>query len=194
MSTRKTITFVTGNAKKLEEVIAILGSKFPHDVISQKIDLPEYQGTPQEIAVEKCREAAKILNGPVMVEDTCLCFNAMGGLPGPYIKWFLSELKPEGLHKMLTAWDDKTAYAMCIFAYADGTKNEESGLFNIQLFEGRTPGQIVEPRGPRDFGWDPCFQPDGFDQTYAELDKEVKNTISHRFRALQALKDFFTSS
>ena len=178
MSTRKTITFVTGNAKKLEEVIAILGSKFPHDVISQKIDLPEYQGTPQEIAVEKCQEAAKILNGPVMVEDTCLCFNAMGGLPGPYIKWFLSELKPEGLHKMLTAWDDKTAYAMCIFAYADGTKNEESGLFNVQLFEGRTPGQIVEPRGPRDFGWDPCFQPDGFDQTYAELDKEVKTTIS----------------
>ena len=79
MSTRKTITFVTGNAKKLEEVIAILGSKFSYDVISQKIDLPEYQGTPQEIAVEKCREAAKILNGPVMVEDT------MGGLHGPYI-------------------------------------------------------------------------------------------------------------
>ena len=193
MSGRKTITFVTGNAKKLEEVIAILGSKFPHDVISQKIDLPEYQGTPQEIAVEKCREAAKFLNGPVMVEDTCLCFNAMGGLPGPYIKWFLSELKPEGLHKMLTAWDDKSAYAMCIFAYADGTKNEK-GLFNVQLFEGKTPGQIVEPRGPRDFGWDPCFQPDGFDQTYAELDKDVKNTISHRFRALQALKDFFTAS
>ena len=130
---RKTITFVTGNAKKLEEVVAILGTKFPHDVISQKIDLPEYQGTPQEICIEKCREAAKILNAPCIVEDTCLCFNAMGGLPGPYIKWFLKELKPEGLHKMLSAWDEKSAYAMCIFGYADGSKNE-NGEFNIQLF------------------------------------------------------------
>ena len=76
------------------------------------------------------------------------------------------------------------------YCYADGSKNEQ-GLFNVKLFEGRTPGKIVEPRGPRDFGWDPCFQPDGFDQTYAELDKSIKNTISHRFRALQNLKTFF---
>ena len=80
---RKTLTFVTGNAKKLEEFMAILGgNSFPYDVVSKKIDLPEYQGTPQEICIEKCREAAKKLEGPVVVEDTCLCFNAMGGLPG----------------------------------------------------------------------------------------------------------------
>ena len=54
---------------------------------------------------------------------------------GPYIKWFLEALKPEGLHKMLTAWDDKSAYAMCIFGYADGTKDPQ-GLYNVQLFEG----------------------------------------------------------
>ena len=78
----KTLTFVTGNAKKLEEVVAILGSNFPYEVTSQKIDLPEYQGTPQEICIEKCREAIKILQTPVIVEDTCLCFSAMGGLPG----------------------------------------------------------------------------------------------------------------
>ena len=48
----------------------------------QKIDLPEYQGTPQEICIEKCREAAKTIQGPVITEDTCLCFNAMGGMPG----------------------------------------------------------------------------------------------------------------
>ena len=82
---RKTLTFVTGNAKKLEEVITILGgTSFPYDVVSQKIDLPEYQGTPQEICVEKCREAAKHTQGPVITEDTCLCFNAMGGMPGMY--------------------------------------------------------------------------------------------------------------
>ncbi len=48
-------------------------------------------------------------------------------------------------------------------------------------FVGRTPGRIVPARGPTDFGWDPVFEPDGFDQTYAELDKNVKNTISHRW-------------
>lgn len=91
---------------------------------------------------------------------------------------------------MLSAWDDKSAYAMCIFGYSDGSK-DESGEYNVQLFEGRTPGVIVEPRGPTDFGWDPCFQPEGFTQTYAELPKDTKNTISHRFRALDAFKKHF---
>ena len=44
-----------------------------------------------------------------------------------------------------------------------------------------TDGKIVPARGPPDFGWDPVFEADGFDQTYAEMDKDVKNTISHRF-------------
>lgn len=48
-------------------------------------------------------------------------------------------------------------------------------------FVGRTEGKIVPARGPADFGWDPIFQPDGFDTTYAEMDKDVKNTISHRW-------------
>ena len=45
-------------------------------------------------------------------------------------------------------------------------------------------------RGPPDFGWDPVFQPDGFDQTYAELETAVKNRISHRYKALCALRDY----
>jgi inosine triphosphate pyrophosphatase len=48
----------------------------------------------------------------------------------------------------------------------------------------------VPARGPADFGWDPVFEPDGFDQTYAELDKDVKNGISHRYRALDQLRAF----
>lgn len=48
------------------------------------------------------------------------------------------------------------------------------------VFVGRTPGRIVAARGPSDFGWDPVFLPDGFDQTYAEMDRDVKNAISHR--------------
>ncbi len=48
-------------------------------------------------------------------------------------------------------------------------------------FVGRTHGRIVPARGDNQFGWDPVFEPDGFDQTYAQMDKSVKNTISHRW-------------
>ncbi|XP_012310779.1 inosine triphosphate pyrophosphatase isoform X3 [Aotus nancymaae] len=156
----KKIVFVTGNAKKLEEVIQILGDKFPCTLVAQKIDLPEYQGEPDEISIQKCQEAARQVQGPVLVEDTCLCFNALGGLPGPYIKWFLEKLKPEGLHQLLAGFEDKSAYALCTFALSTGDPSQP-----VHLFRGRTLGQIVAPRGCRDFGWDPCFQPDGYEQT-----------------------------
>ncbi|EDO44293.1 predicted protein [Nematostella vectensis] len=185
---RKSLVFVTGNQNKLKEVVAILGDAFPWKVESKDIDLPEFQGEPDEISEEKCKIAAIKIAGPVIVEDTCLCFNAFGGLPGPYIKWFLKKLGPEGLHRMLTGWEDKTAYALCTFAYSSGKPDDP-----VLLFRGKTMGQIVEPRGPRNFGWDPCFQPDGFHQTYAEMASEVKNGISHRGKALQALKDHFLS-
>ncbi|XP_033642863.1 inosine triphosphate pyrophosphatase-like [Asterias rubens] len=178
------LVFVTGNAKKLEEVIAILGDKF--NVTSRSIDLPEFQGEPDDISVAKCKEAVKHVKGPVIVEDTCLCFNALGGMPGPYIKWFLSKLGPSGLHRLLTDWTDKSAYALCTFAYSSGNLEDP-----VQLFRGKTPGLIVSPRGPTSFGWDPCFQPDGFTQTYAEMESSTKNSISHRGKALQALAEHF---
>ncbi|XP_012257742.2 inosine triphosphate pyrophosphatase [Athalia rosae] len=182
----KGIVFVTGNAKKLEEVIAILGKNFPKEVTSRKIDLPEYQGEIEEICRDKCRAAAEIVKGPVVVEDTSLCFNAMNGLPGPYIKWFLEKLGVEKLPTMLAGWEDKSAQAVCTFAYCNGDPNGD-----VKIFQGRTDGFIVAPRGTREFGWDACFQPVGYDKTYAELPKEIKNQISHRSKALSVLKDYF---
>ena len=88
---------------------------------------------------------------------------------------------------MLAGFEDKSAYAVCTFAYSSG----EAGS-DVILFRGKTPGQIVSPRGPTTFGWDPCFQPDGFEQTYAEMDKEQKNKISHRGKALEELQKHFT--
>ena len=90
---------------------------------------------------------------------------------------------------MLSAWEDKSSYALCTFAFSPGGEGDE-----VVLFEGRTDGAIVEPRGPRDFGWDPCFQPDGYGQTYAEMDKDVKNSISHRRRALSKLREHFAAT
>ncbi|GFR48714.1 hypothetical protein Agub_g10671 [Astrephomene gubernaculifera] len=186
MATPDKIFFATGNKKKLEEVTAILasGAALPFQVEAAKLDLPELQGEPEEISKEKCRIAARLVGGAVMVEDTSLCFNALGGLPGPYIKWFLEKLGHDGLNRMLAGFEDKTAYAQCIFAYTPGPDQEPL------VFVGRTPGRIVAARGPADFGWDPVFEPEGFSETYAEMDKEAKNKISHRYRSLDKLRSY----
>ncbi|XP_065862883.1 inosine triphosphate pyrophosphatase [Euphorbia lathyris] len=177
------VTFVTGNNKKLEEVRSIIGKSIP--LRSRKIDLPELQGTPEAISKQKAVLAAEEVKGPVLVEDTCLCYNAFKGLPGPYIKWFLDSTGVEGLHNLLKAYDDKSAYALCVFSFALGPGSEPI------TFQGKTMGEIVPPKGPRDFGWDPVFKPDGYDLTFAEMPKEEKNKISHRYRALEMVKAHF---
>ena len=75
-------------------MIAIFGDDLPFRLVSNKFDLPELQGEPEDVAAAKCKLACKGLEGPVIVEDTSLCFNALGGLPGVYIKvvYLLSRL------------------------------------------------------------------------------------------------------
>lgn len=184
MSSKPVVVFVTGNKKKLEEVVAILSTEgdLPFVLQSRKLDLPELQGEPEDISKEKCRLASEQVGGPVMVEDTSLCFNALQGLPGPYIKWFLEKLGHEGLNKLLAGYEDKSAYAQCIFSFCSGNGEVP------QVFVGQTSGKIVDARGPKDFGWDPVFEPDGFEKTYSEMGKDTKNSISHRYRALEKLK------
>ncbi len=179
----KKVVFVTGNSNKLREVKEMLGDGLV--VESRSIDLPEYQGDPLEIASKKCLIAYETVKAPVIVEDTGLCFNALGGLPGPYVKWFLQSIGPAGLHKLLTGFDDKSGYAQCVFAYYDGeTMNEP------RLFDGRCKGHIVAPAGQESFGWDPIFMPEGYSETYAQMDKQVKNGISHRGNAFSLLKAY----
>ena len=187
-----TLTFVTGNKKKLEEVQQILStnSKFPFALTNQKIDLPELQGEdPAEISKEKCRLAAAQVNGPCFTEDTSLCFNALGGLPGPYIKWFLEKCGHDGLNKMLAGFEDNSAYAQTVFAFTTGPGKE------VHVFDGRTDGKIVPPRGSLDFGWDPVFEPnESGGKTYAEMDKGDKNQISHRGRSLTKLCNYLVEN
>ncbi|CAD6185750.1 unnamed protein product [Caenorhabditis auriculariae] len=87
-----------------------------------------------------------------------------------------------------TGFEDKTAYAQCVFAYTEGVDEP------VHVFSGKCAGKIVEPRGPANFGWDPCFQPDGFNETFAEMDSGIKNGISHRSKALAELQKFFANS
>lgn len=97
------VNFITGNANKLREVKLILEPAI--EVRSQAIDVEETQGTIEEVTKSKCRKAAELVsikrsmaekprvprltcpkaNGAVLVEDTALCYNALGGLPGPYM-------------------------------------------------------------------------------------------------------------
>jgi len=186
---RAVFTFVTGNKKKLEEVKSIVASRgsLPFSITNQKVDLPELQGNdPEEIAREKCKLAADAVKGPCFIEDTSLCFHALGGLPGPYIKWFLERCGHDGLNKMLVGFDDKTAYAQTVFAFTTGPGKD------VHVFDGRTQGSIVPARGRLDFGWDPIFEPDeGEGKTYAEMSTEAKNKISHRSRSLDKLCSYW---
>ena len=184
------ITFVTGNAQKLEEVKRIFGmddgsSGLPFRLNSMQIDLPELQGGALDVAREKAILAAEEVGGAVIVEDTSLCFNALNGMPGVFIKWFLESCGHEGLNKLLAGYTDKSAYAQTVVVFVNGP-----GQAPV-LFAGRTTGKIVMPRGNLDFGWDPIFEPDeGNGKTYAEMLKEEKDAISHRSRAFQQLSAY----
>ncbi|KAF8651097.1 hypothetical protein AX16_004897 [Volvariella volvacea WC 439] len=181
------LVFVTGNANKLREVKAILESgDNPIEIESRDLDIPELQGTTQEVARAKCKRAAELVGGPVITEDTALCYAALNGLPGPYIKHFMVGIGHEGLNAMLAGFPNKDAWALCTFAYSAGPNSDPV------IFEGRTDGTIVPARGPKVFGWDAVFQPNGFDQTYAEMAPDLKNTISHRYRALDKLRRYLS--
>ncbi|KEZ40250.1 hypothetical protein SAPIO_CDS8744 [Scedosporium apiospermum] len=170
------VNFITGNSNKLREVRGILESSI--QVQSHELDIEEIQGSIEEIAIAKCKKAADLLNSPVLVEDTALCFNALNGLPGPYIKWFLRDLGNEGLSKLLAGFPDKSAEAYHLEALkiSVGFNNNIASL----------PRDInVTPST----GWDPCFEHKG--QTYAEMRPEEKNKISHRALALGKLQEWF---
>jgi inosine triphosphate pyrophosphatase len=188
--TKPTITFVTGNEKKLEEVKRMLQmedgkSTLPFVLTNKNMDLPELQGEALNIAREKCYTAAEQLKGAVIVEDTSLSFYALNGMPGVFIKWFLDSCGLEGLNKMLVGYDNKSAYAQTIVAFSPGPGHDPV------MFEGRTTGKIVMPRGELAFGWDPIFEPDeGQGLTYAEMSKAAKDAISHRSRAFASIRQY----
>ncbi|TNJ27561.1 HAM1 protein [Giardia muris] len=179
------ICFVTSSGRKLEEFRSCVGDE---TIIHRAIDLPEYQGTPEFVAREKALTASRIYNGPVLVDDTSLCFNAYGGLPGVYVKHFLQAVGAVGLYHMLDAYEDKTGYAQAVIAFCD--VNSEKYREPV-LFIGRCEGRIVEPRGSMDLCWDSIFEPfEGGGKTFGEMALAEKNRISHRGRALAKTSAF----
>lgn len=171
------LTFITGNAAKAEQ----LGRHLDHPVAHKKLDLPEIQSLDlREIIEHKAKEAYKQIGGVVLVEDTSLTFKALGRLPGPLIKWFLTELDNAGLCKLLDGYTDREALAECVFGLYDGDK--------LHMFDGSALGSIAAaPRGERGFGWDPVFIPQGHTKTWGEMDIEEQKETSMRRIALLKL-------
>ncbi|CAE7496934.1 unnamed protein product [Symbiodinium sp. KB8] len=179
---------------QVKQILSSGSEELPFEVTSQKVDLPELQGSSaketavaEETAMQKCRQ--EHVKGPVICENTLLCYHALKDLPGSYIKWFSEKLGLAGLNKLLAAYEDKSAYAQCLFTLCAGPGRE------VRVFDGRTEGKIVEARGPEDFGWDPIFEPlEGGGKTFAELMKEAKHAISHRGKALEQLREWLISN
>lgn len=175
------INLITGNQNKVKEIKDILDSDF--NIVVRNLNLPEIQGEPEDIAREKCKMAYNQLNEPVIVEDTSIGFDALNGLPGPYIKDFVEKLGCEGIVKLLDGFENKNVTGKSICAYCF---NKEEG---IKLFTGESYGKIVPPSG-RKHGLDQIFLPNGYDKTYGDLEPGIKSKISHRYISVGKLKQY----
>jgi XTP/dITP diphosphohydrolase len=176
-------TLITGNAGKTAELSRLLGV----ELHSQKIVLPEVQSTDvRVVARAKALAAYRELHCPVLVDDTGLYINAWGELPGALIAWFLDNVGNEGVLKMLQGWDDRSARVVTALGYCD-----ERG---VHLFDGELAGSVAtEVRGEHGFGYDSIFVPRGYNQTFAELGSDAKDTISMRAVAARKLRDFLAT-
>ncbi|CAN5612941.1 XTP/dITP diphosphatase [soil metagenome] len=175
--------FVTGNLKKVFWLEKFLGRKVEHHALeleeTQSLDLVK-------IVEHKAREAYKHLQKSVLIEDTSLAFAALGGLPGPFVKFFLESERVgnAGMCKILDNFDDRSAVASVTYGFYDGK--------TFQSFGAEVNGMVSNvPRGGKGMGWDPIFIPDGQSKTYAEMSEVEHDKYSVRNKAVHKLKNEF---
>jgi inosine triphosphate pyrophosphatase len=171
------INFITGNAGKFSEVSAAMP-----DIAQLDLDLDEIQSLdPQRVIEHKLAQAAAQHNGEFIVEDTSLILGCLNGLPGTMIKWFEKSVGVPGIAELALRYEDHSAIARVTIGYRDSAGQ-------THYFTGEQTGQIVAPRGTKSpFGWNPIFQPDGHEQTFAEMSVEEKNALSMRGIAVRKL-------
>lgn len=187
------IYFVTGNEMKFREFFKIMGQsndQKKYKIQRVNIDLKEIQGSSDDICIEKCKEAARMLKEPVIVEDVSLHLDALNGMPGPYIKHFLKTLGQNGIYDLVLKYHKFSAFAICTYAYFNPFTQ-----FEPVLFSGTIEGNICEPRTQNNDlkNWDPIFIPIGYDKTFAEMSLDIKNSISHRSIAIKKLKNYLNN-
>jgi len=172
------IAFVTSSEGKFREASRL--APFPLERID--VELPEPQGLDVAAIVRaKAGAAFRLIERPLIVEDTSLELTALGGFPGPLVKWLLSAAGAESIPRLLASFDDRRATARAALGYADAR--------GILIVNGTVTGNIVSPRGEHGFGWDVVFQPERRDRTFGEMETTEKNEISHRAEAFRHLRD-----
>jgi inosine triphosphate pyrophosphatase len=146
------------------------------------MDLDELQSLEPAIVIEhKLAQAAKLHPGrSLMVEDTSLILACLRGLPGTYIKAFEQTLGAAGIAALAMKYENRTAVARTTIGFLD----EHGKQF---YFVGELTGEIVAPRGSKEFGWNPIFVPSGHQQTFGEMTLAAKNKLSMRAIAARKL-------
>ena len=202
------IVFATNNKHKLEEIRSILGESI--EVLSLKdigcdVDIPETGTTLEENALQKAQYIYDNYHLSVFADDTGLEVDALNGAPGVYSARYASmasntssshdsEANMARLLKELGENNNRHARFRTVIAFIlkkDVCPCGCTSIKEIHKFEGIVEGEIIrERRGGEGFGYDPIFQPEGYDKTFAELGMDIKNHISHRARAVAKLAEF----
>lgn len=209
------IVFATNNQHKLSEIRQILGDKL--EVLSLAdigcdVDIPETGTTLEENALIKAQYVFNHYHLDCFADDSGLEVEALGGEPGIYSARYASlnshavssgspqpashdaEANMDCLLQKLGENDNRRAQFRTVIALIQKT-DAIGNAQRINLFEGTIKGQINrEKSGVEGFGYDPIFQPDGHDKTFAELGVELKNQISHRAQATKKLADYLLKS
>lgn len=185
------ICFATNNVKKIEEVAAALKGLI--EIVSLQeigcmVELPETGDTLDANAFEKARYVFEHYGVNCFADDTGLEVEVLGGAPGVYSGRFAGEPRSDArnlsllLEKMQGQTNRSARFRTVIALILDGKE---------QQFDGIAEGEITNsPSGEGGFGYDPIFQPFGFDRTFASLSLAEKNEISHRGKAIRALLNF----
>ena len=184
------IVVATSNAHKVEEYEKLLeGQKVE---LKSLLDFPNFPGveedgaTFRENAAKKALAACKYCDVPAFADDSGLEVEALDGRPGIYSSRY-APTDAERIAKLLgelEGVENRRARFVCAIAIA---VNGEV----IETFEGEVKGRIIDaPRGVDGFGYDPVFQPDGYEETFGEMAQELKNKISHRAVAFKLALNF----
>lgn len=192
------VVVATHNPGKLKEMRELL-APFGADAVSAgELGLPEPEETGTTFAANallKARAACAASGLPAIADDSGLCVEALGGDPGVYSARWAGPSKDFAV-AMEKVWeamqasgsrDRAAAFVSAVaLAWPDGRRVE---------VEGRIDGLLVwPPRGQGGFGYDPMFLPEGWDRTFGEMSGEEKHSVSHRARAMAALRAALTQA
>lgn len=191
----KKIFIASKNKGKIKEIKYSLDSlRFEFFSLLDTPDVPDISETGntfEKNAWLKAKAVYEIVHIPVIADDSGLEVDALNGEPGVFSARYAGEnaSDDDNCNKLLAnlanmEYEKRTAQFRCVIIYYDG--------FNKNVFDGKCSGHIITyQRGENGFGYDPLFMPDGYSLTFAELDPETKNKISHRGMALKKLISYF---